>query len=151
MTAEAWGIRDLLAESPTPQVLTTGEVDALAEELAAYHAHFAPCFTRSEQRDWAAVYLHGLLLAEVPRMNTEAMALLLLGAGDGAEARVRALQQFKAKVDQAAPSDLTLRDKDRYLWGKSFHQQLKEDIHRAFSAGADQRSDEDLSETLARP
>ena len=94
MAAEIWDVRDLLAESPTPQALTTAEVAALAEELAAYHAHFAPFFTRSEQRAWAEVYLRGLLIADIPRKNTEAMALRLLGAGDGAEARVRALQQF---------------------------------------------------------
>jgi hypothetical protein len=94
MVAAAWDIRDLLAESPTPQVLTTAEVEALAEELAAYHAHFAPKFRRSEQRVWAEIYLRGLLIADIPRKNTEAMALRLLGAGDGAEAWVRALQQF---------------------------------------------------------
>ncbi len=94
MTAGTWDIRDLLPESPSPQALTTVEVAALAEELAAYHAHFAPFFTRSEQRAWAEVYLRGLLVADLPRKNTEAMALRLLGAGDGAEARVRALQQF---------------------------------------------------------
>jgi SRSO17 transposase len=94
MAAEAGDIRDLLPESPAPQALTTAEAAALAEELAAYHAHFAPFFTRSEQRGWAAVYLRGLLIADIPRKNTEAMALRLLGAGPGAEARVRALQQF---------------------------------------------------------
>jgi len=94
MVAEAWDIRDLLAESPTPQVLTTTEVEALAEELTAYHAHFAPFFARSEQRGWAAIYLRGLLIADIPRKNVEAIALRLLGAGEGADRRVRALQQF---------------------------------------------------------
>jgi len=94
MAAEAGAVRDLLPETPRPQLLTTTEVEALAEELTAYHAHFAPFFRRSEQRTWAEVYLRGLLLADIPRKNTEAMALRLLGAGDGAEARGRALQQF---------------------------------------------------------
>ncbi|GAC1663247.1 MAG: IS701-like element ISRba4 family transposase [Steroidobacteraceae bacterium] len=94
MVAESWEVRDLLEEAPTPHLLTTVEVEALAEELAAYHAHFAPCFTRSEQRAWADVYLRGLLIADIPRKNTEAMALRLLGAGEGAERHVRALQQF---------------------------------------------------------
>jgi len=31
MVAEAWDVRDLLPESPTPQALTTAEVEALAE------------------------------------------------------------------------------------------------------------------------
>lgn len=35
-----------------------------------------------------------MLVADVPRKNIEAMALRLLGAGEGAERRVRALQQF---------------------------------------------------------
>lgn len=94
MAAETWDIRDLIREAPTPRLLTTAEVAALAEEVAAYHAHFGPYFTRSEQRAWAGVYLRGLLIADIPRKNTEAMALRLLGAGDGADRRVRALQQF---------------------------------------------------------
>ena len=61
--------------------------------LATYHARFAPLFARAEQRAWAEVYLRGLLVADVPRKNTEAVALRLLGAGPGAEARVRALQE----------------------------------------------------------
>jgi SRSO17 transposase len=61
--------------------------------LVAYHARFAPLFQRAEQRRWAAVYLRGLL-AELPRKNVEGMALRVLGAGLGAERRVRALQQF---------------------------------------------------------
>ncbi len=56
--------------------------------------HFAPLFYRREQRDWAAVYLRGLLTADVPRKNVEAMALRLLGVGPHAERQVRALQQF---------------------------------------------------------
>ena len=87
-------VADLGAELPPPRTLTAAEVADLGEELAAYHAHFAPFFTRSEQRVWAEVYLRGLLVADVPRKNTEAMVLRLLGAGPGAEARVRALQQF---------------------------------------------------------
>src|SRR5689334_15415986 len=76
------------------QGLTAEEAVALAEELAAYHQHFAPFFYRREQREWAAVYLRGLLTAEVPRKNVEAMALRLLGVGPHAERQVRALQQF---------------------------------------------------------
>ena len=85
---------DLTADIPAPRTLTVAEVEDLAAELAAYQAHFAPLFKRSEQRCWAEVYLRGLLTADVPRKNVEAMALRLLGAGPGAERRVRALQQF---------------------------------------------------------
>ncbi len=76
------------------QELTRDVVASLAEELVAYHQHFAPLFYRREQRDWAAVYLRGLLTADVPRKNVEAMALRLLGVGPYAEREVRALQQF---------------------------------------------------------
>ena len=41
-------------------------------------------------------------------------------------------QRYKAKVEEAAPTSLSLRDKDRYLWGKSFHDQLATDIQRRF-------------------
>lgn len=85
---------DLSDEGPAPRGPGVPEVEALAEELVAYHARFAPLFQRSEQRVWAAVYLRGLLTADVPRKNVEAMALRMFGAGEGAERRVRALQQF---------------------------------------------------------
>jgi len=74
--------------------LTAEEAASLAEELTAYHHHFAPLFYRREQRQWAEVYLRGLLTADVPRKNVEAMALRLLGVGPHAERQVRALQQF---------------------------------------------------------
>ena len=41
--------------------------------------------------------------------------------------------QFRKAVEEAAPQTLTLRDKDRYLWGKSFHDQLQRDIAREFT------------------
>jgi hypothetical protein len=74
--------------------LSAAEVSTLAEELLAYHQHFAPFFQRREQREWAALYLRGLLTADVPRKNVEAMALRLLGAGPRAQRQVRAVQQF---------------------------------------------------------
>jgi SRSO17 transposase len=74
--------------------LSVAEVSTLAEELLAYHQHFAPLFQRREQREWAAFYLRGLLTADVPRKNVEAMALRLLGAGPHAQRQVRAVQQF---------------------------------------------------------
>jgi SRSO17 transposase len=76
------------------QELAPEEVARLSEELVAYQQHFAPFFSRREQREWAAVYLRGLLTADVPRKNVEAMALRLLGVGPHAERQVRALQQF---------------------------------------------------------
>jgi SRSO17 transposase len=84
-------LREVLA----PELhLRSADLESVVEDLVAYHARFAPLFARAEQRVWAEVYLRGLLVADVPRKNTEAMALRLLGAGVGAEARVRALQHF---------------------------------------------------------
>jgi SRSO17 transposase len=67
--------------------LVRPDVEALAEELVAYHAAFAPLFRRAEQRHWALAYLHGQLL-ELERKSIEPMALAL-EAGD-----VQAMQQF---------------------------------------------------------
>src|SRR3954451_22281810 len=85
---------DLTPVVPPVRTLTAADLDGLVEELAAYHAHFAPLFRRPEQRAWAAVYLRGLLTADVPRKNVEARARRLLGAGPAAERQVRAMQQF---------------------------------------------------------
>src|SRR5215468_1299771 len=91
---------DVTADQPSPtdrqavQELAPEEIAALAEELVVYHHHFAPLVYRREQREWAAVYLRGLLTADVPRKNVEAMALRLLGVGPHAQRQVRALQQF---------------------------------------------------------
>jgi len=85
---------DLTPALPAARTLTVTDLAGMVEELGAYHAHFAPLFRRPEQRAWAAVYLRGLLTADVPRKNVEALALRLLGAGPGAERQVRAMQQF---------------------------------------------------------
>jgi SRSO17 transposase len=91
---------DITADQPplpgrlAVQDLASEEVARLSEELVAYHQHFAPLFYRREQREWAEIYLRGLLTADVPRKNVEAMALRLLGVGPHAERQVRALQQF---------------------------------------------------------
>jgi SRSO17 transposase len=85
---------DLTREGPEVVTLTPADLADVGEELAAYHARFAPLFARREQRAWAEVYLRGLLIADVPRKNVEAMALRLLGPGPQAARQVRALQQF---------------------------------------------------------
>jgi SRSO17 transposase len=72
---------------PPEHNLAPRNVEALAAELVAYHAHFAPLFQRSEQRKWALAYLHGQLL-ELERKSIEPMALALEG-GD-----VQGMQQF---------------------------------------------------------
>ncbi|HEY3116737.1 MAG TPA: hypothetical protein VGK54_08350 [Chloroflexota bacterium] len=44
----------------------------------------------------------------------------------------RGYEEFKQAVMEAVPERTTLRDADRYLWGKSFYQQLVADIERRF-------------------
>lgn len=85
---------DLPPELPAGITLTSADVSGVLEELAAYHAQFAPLFKRPEQRFGAETYPRGLLTADVPRKNVEAMVLRLFGAGPEAARRVRALQQF---------------------------------------------------------
>src|SRR5260370_41472920 len=85
---------DLTNAGPAVVTLTPADLADVGEEVARYHAHFAPLFARREQRAWAQVYLRGLLIADIPRKNVEAMALRLLGAGLHVARRVRALQQF---------------------------------------------------------
>ena len=44
----------------------------------------------------------------------------------------RVYLDYQARAAAAAPAALTLRDKDRYLWGKSAALQLEEEIRRFF-------------------
>ena len=44
----------------------------------------------------------------------------------------REYQEYVAAVGKAVSENFDLRDKDRWLWGKSFHEQLKEDIDAQF-------------------
>lgn len=45
----------------------------------------------------------------------------------------RDYQKFERTVEESTPGDLkTLREKDRYLWGKSFYEQLMSDIEEEF-------------------
>jgi SRSO17 transposase len=87
-------IVDLVYRQPPVLGLTAASVVGIVEELAAYHAAFADCFPQRHQPQWAEVYLRGLLVADVPRRNVEAVALRLLGAGAAADREVRALQHF---------------------------------------------------------
>ena len=85
---------DLTGLQPAVRLPCEADLDDIADELAAYHATFAPLYRRREQRRWGEVYLRGLLLAEVPRKHSEALALRLLGAGTDADGTVRGLQDF---------------------------------------------------------
>ncbi len=110
---DAHDTRDLSGALSPELHLRAADLQGLAEELVAYHARFAPLFARTEQRAWAEVYLRGLRVAEVPRKNVEAMALRLLGAEDGAERRVRALQHFVG--EGAWDDDALLAEHQRFV------------------------------------
>jgi len=110
---EQQDIRDLSAGVSPELHLRAADLEDIATDLVAYHARFAPLFARTEQRAWAEVYLRGLLVAEVPRKNVEAMALRLLGAEEGAERRVRALQHFVG--EGAWDDDAILAEHQRFV------------------------------------
>ena len=90
MATPAAVMADLTDAVPSARTLTGADLDGLVDELTAYHAHFAPCFARRDQRAWVELYLRGLLTADVPRKNIEALAVRLLGAGPAADRQVRA-------------------------------------------------------------
>ncbi len=47
----------------------------------------------------------------------------------------REYQYYLQVVKDAVPQHQSLRDKDRYLWGKSFHDQLRWDVNHEFNRG----------------
>jgi SRSO17 transposase len=80
------GIREI-NEGPPPLNLTSQEIEALADDLAQYHAEFADLYYRVEQAHWGEKYLQGLLLP-IERKSIEPLALALAGGN------VQAMQQF---------------------------------------------------------
>lgn len=46
-------------------------------------------------------------------------------------------QEYVERVRHEAPDRATRRDKDRYLWGKSFESQLTSDVKTGFGTGVD--------------
>lgn len=42
--------------------------------------------------------------------------------------------KYITAIGKATPAELSLRDKDRCLWGKSFYEQLQHDIERKFTS-----------------
>lgn len=86
---------------PLTLTLTAADLPDFGMALVAYHAEFAPFFRWRAQAAWAALYLRGLLLADIARKNVEAIALRLLGGGTPADSQVRCLQHFLS----AAPWD----------------------------------------------
>ena len=89
-----------------PEVnIAPADVEALADDLVAYHAEFAPLFRRSEQRHWALAYLRGQLL-HLERKSIEPMALALQGGN------VQAMQQF---ISQGAWDDQPILEHHQQL------------------------------------
>jgi SRSO17 transposase len=76
-------------ETTAVRDLPPGDLDEWAEELRADHAIYSPLLQRREQREWAAQYLHGLLL-DLPRKSIEPLVLAVAGVQPQA---VRARQQ----------------------------------------------------------
>jgi hypothetical protein len=60
----------------------------------------------------------------------------LLGNRTAFESLWSGYKEYIEWVNRSAPADLSLRDKDRYLWGKSFAQQLQRDIQQNFAKSA---------------
>jgi hypothetical protein len=48
-------VADLTTTGPAIVALCPEDLADVGEELAAYHAHYAPLFARREQREWAAI------------------------------------------------------------------------------------------------
>ena len=84
-------VRDIeiaeVAGMPPPLDLTPEDVEALADELIAYHAEFADLYYRVEQAHWGEKYLQGLL-APIRFKAVQPMALALEGGN------IQAMQQF---------------------------------------------------------
>jgi SRSO17 transposase len=70
--------------------LARRDVKQLAAELSDYYAGYAPLFPRSEQREWAQLYLRGQL-SDLERKSIEPLVLRERGKDSNA---VRAVQQF---------------------------------------------------------
>lgn len=94
MVSSSAVIEDLVRSQPPVMTVTPERAAGIAEDLAAYLAAFAPHFRQVNQVRWFELYVRGLLVADVPRKNIEAMTLRLLGAGASAERDVRAVQHF---------------------------------------------------------
>jgi len=70
--------------------LARRDAKRLASELSNYYAEYAPLFARSEQREWAQLYMRGQL-SDLERKSIEPMVLRERGKDINA---VRAVQQF---------------------------------------------------------
>jgi len=77
-----------IAEAPPPLELKPADIEALADELVAYHAEFADLYYRVEQAHWGHMYMQGLMAPLNKSKTIQPMAMALEG-GD-----IQAMQQF---------------------------------------------------------
>ena len=78
-------------ETSKPLLLSPSDLREAVAGLQEYHAIYAPLFTRREQREWAELYLRGLISPDVERKSIEPMVLAIKGVDVNA---IRAVQQF---------------------------------------------------------
>jgi SRSO17 transposase len=89
-------VQDAAQPSPPPSGqapsgnLARRDAKQLASELSDYYTEYGPLFARSEQREWAQLYLRGQL-SDLERKSIEPMVLRERGKDINA---VRAVQQF---------------------------------------------------------
>lgn len=83
--------------------LTPGDVEAIRDELIAYHHLFDSVFQRREQRYWSLFYLCGQL-SDLERKTIEPMVLALNGPNPNT---VRAVQQFIGQGQWKVPTCVT--------------------------------------------
>src|SRR5512136_2270670 len=81
--------RPASGRKPTSK-LALGDIEAISDELKAYHRLFHAVFQRREQRYWSLVYLCRQL-SDLERKTIEPMVLALLGPEPNA---VRAVEHF---------------------------------------------------------
>ena len=76
-----------ISESPPPLDLESAEIEALADELTAYHAEFAELYYRVEQAHWGHMYMQGLMAPLEKSKTIQPMAMALEGGN------IQAMQQ----------------------------------------------------------
>src|SRR5262245_65432924 len=90
--------------------LARRDAKRLASELSNYYTEYAPLFARSEQREWAQLYMRGQL-SDLERKSIEPMVLRERGKDMNA---VRAVQQF---IGDGASADDRILERHQQLVG----------------------------------
>jgi len=93
---------------PPSENLARRDAKRLASELSDYYTEYAPLFARSEQREWAQLYMCGQL-SDLERKSIEPMVLRERGKDINA---VRAVQQF---IGEGAWDDDRILERHRQL------------------------------------